>query len=61
MPPNLVNVGPETAEISWRVFAHPLNVRIASLTTRTLYNRQQAKSMAKVKPACWLFLICLHH
>jgi len=26
--PNLVNFGPETAENSWRVFAHPLNFRI---------------------------------
>jgi len=28
MPPNLVNVGPETAENGWRDFAHPLNFRI---------------------------------
>jgi len=40
--PNLVNFGPETAENGWRVFAHPLHLRIgdtASLTARMLYNR----------------------
>ena len=26
--PNLVNIGPETAENGWRVFVHPLNFRI---------------------------------
>ena len=30
-PPNLVNLGPETAENGWRVFAHPLNFRIGRL------------------------------
>ena len=28
MPPNLVNFGLKTAENGWRVFAHPLNLRI---------------------------------
>jgi len=45
LPPNLVNFGLETAENGWRFFAHCLNFSLgdtASLTTWTLYNRQQA-------------------
>jgi len=41
---NLVNLGAETAENGWRVFAHPLNFRIGRLPAlpHVRYNRHQA-------------------
>jgi len=46
MSSNLINLGPETAENGWRVFAHPINFRTGNWETLPAlphgqYNRQQ--------------------
>ena len=41
-PPNLVNLGPQTAENCWWVFAPPKIIALGNTASLTAYNRQQA-------------------